>query len=117
MAEAPQGSQASNLYVPIALVIFGVPVICGLIVIIVTLIDAKDSVRVWRSEFQYAIEEQCPGLDVDIDGGAGRVYLDAYQLDYQWEGGDVFCESDGRVIRCNCRGDEQIETDVSAFRE
>ena len=112
-----QWTHLSNLYVPVAFAIFGVPVICGLIVIAVTLFDAQDSVRVWRSEFQYAIDEQCPGSAMDIQDGEGRVYLDAYQLDYQWVHGDLFCHSDGRVIRCNCREDLSVETDVSAFRE
>ena len=117
MGESPQWSHLSSLYAPVALVIFGVPILCGLIVIVITLIDARDSVRVWRSEFQYAIDEQCPDNGIDIEGGAGRVFLDAYQLEYQWVRGDLFCQSDGRVIRCNCREDLSVETDVSAFRE
>ena len=117
MSDSSQWMHLSNLYVPVAFVIFGIPVICGLIVIAVTLFDAQDSVKVWRYEFQYALDEQCPDAGIDIQGGAGRVYLDAYQLDYQWVRGDLFCESDGRIIRCNCRDDSSVETDVSAFRE
>jgi len=117
MVEVPQESHVSNLYAPISLAIFGIPVICGLIVIVLTFVDARESVQVWRSEFQFALDVQCPDESIDIMDGAGRVSLDANQLDYQWARGDLSCESDGRVIRCSCRDDMSVETDVSAFRE
>lgn len=104
---------ASNSYIYPAVVLLGLPCICGVIVILSTWIDARHNVKVWREEFQYALDQQCPQLEVDVVGGEGDVYLDAYQLDYQWIGDGVTCVSNGRRVGCSCRPPGTDETEVT----
>jgi hypothetical protein len=96
------GRQFSTVYSWTLLLIFGVPLICGCLFTISTFFQARDDVRVWRQEFQWAIDQQCPDMYIDIVGGTGKVYLQAYQLDYQWIYGDLTCTSNGRTVRCSC---------------
>jgi hypothetical protein len=106
--QSPQDSlyrQFSTVYNWVLLLVFGVPVVCGCLFTITTFFQAREDVQVWRREFQLAIDQQCPALKVDIVGGAGKVYLQAYQLDYQWIQGDLMCSSNGRTVRCSCATD------------
>lgn len=85
------------------------PVLCGCLLMVYTYLDSRDNVRVWRGEFQFALDTQCPHLDIDIVGGTGKVYLDAYRYDYQWVGEGVTCESNGKRTLCSCRLDSTPE--------
>jgi hypothetical protein len=97
-----------------AVVLLLSPVLCGCLVIFLTWWNAANDVRVWRREFQYALDQQCPLEQVNIIGGAGRLYLDAYQLDYQWTRGTLKCSSNGRIVRCNC-ATPPVETDTLKY--
>lgn len=96
------GSAATYLL----LILVGLPILCGAIVTISTWVRAQHDVDIWRGEFQRAVDVMCPTEDVDIVGGEGKVYLNAYALEYTWEVGSdddyLFCQSDGRVVRCSC---------------
>lgn len=115
--DTPQKKDSlSSLYLLPALFIFGVPLLCGCIIITATFVQARHDVSVWRQEFQLALDAQCPDTDVDIVGGAGDVYLEAYQLQYQWTNNAITCNSDGRVVRCSCRTDIEF-TNVSKYSD
>ncbi len=79
------------------------PILCGCVLATYTFLDARDNVRVWRGVFQLAIDTQCPQEEIDIVGGEGKVYLDAYRYDYQWIGDGVECTSNGKTTQCSCR--------------
>jgi len=106
-----------SVYVWLIGVIFGLPLLCGFLIVAATWLEARENVRVWRHEFQYALNQQCPQVQANIIAGAGKVYLDAYQLDYQWHSGSVICLSNGRTVRCNCAAGDIRETDVTRTQE
>lgn len=107
-------SYTRNSYCYPALLLLGLPCLCGMIIIFSTWLDARHNVSVWRKEFQYALEQQCPQRTFDVEGGEGEVYLDAYLLDYQWVGEKgVTCSSNGRTVGCSCRPQGEEETLVT----
>ena len=93
-------------YIWVMSILLGMPVLCGVIVVTTTFVSARNDVRVWRGEFQYALDQQCPGHGFQVTDGEGKVYLDAYQFDYQWESGKEACMSDGQIVRCTCSPDD-----------
>lgn len=109
----PQNDPSLSRY--LVFVIFILPLLCGCLIITLTFFEARESRRVWRNEFHYAMEQQCPAENYDIRGGAGQIYLDGYRHEYSWQGGGLTCLSDGRIVRCSCRGDEDLYTDVTKF--
>lgn len=81
------------------------PVLCGCVLIGYTFFDARENVHIWRGEFQFAMDSQCPHIKTDILGGEGKVYLDAYREAYQWLSSDetITCDGNGKTIQCSCR--------------
>lgn len=88
-----------------SVILLGLPVLCGLIFIFYTFATAKHNVEVWRNEFQIEINQQCPHINTNIVGGEGRVYLDAYLMQYEWDGDGINCYSNGTTTNCTCRDD------------
>jgi hypothetical protein len=95
--------------------IFILPLSCACLVVVLTFFEAREGRRVWRNEFHYALEQQCPAQVQDIRAGAGSLYLDGYRDDYSWQGGGISCHSDGRIIRCSCRADQEQYSAVTKF--
>lgn len=109
----PKPTRFSDVYLWCVVLLFGFPTLCGCIFTVVTWRSAQHNVEIWRGEFQYALDQQCPANTTDIVGGEGRVYLDANKLDYQWVWDDLSCTSNGRLTQCSCRLDETQYTDVT----
>jgi hypothetical protein len=79
------------------------PVLCGALIVVYTFFHSWNDVRVWRGEFQNAVNTQCGDHDYDIVGGEGRVYLDGYRESYTWEHTDGhICTSNGTTVSCSC---------------
>ena len=100
---APSNTSLSDAYVWPALVVIVLPILCGCLFITWTFFTARHDVGVWRGEFQGAFDRQCPDTGINIMGGEGTVYLDAYRAQYEWVGpGIARCYGDGRSINCTC---------------
>jgi|GEM_PF-5327465 len=109
----------SNLFVYPAVVIFVLPVVCGALIIVSTFMQAQNDVQTWRAEFDMALQQLCSAediQDINVSGGDGRVYLDAYQLDYQWIDAELSCTSNGRTINCSCN-ESEVSISVSKYQQ
>jgi hypothetical protein len=107
--------KTSDLYLYCSAFIIGLPILCGCLFSVMTWRSAQHNAHIWRGEFQYALDQQCPANEVNIVGGAGGVYLDANKLDYQWVRGDLTCSSNGRLVQCSCRANETDYTEVTGL--